>query len=73
MLDSVSFYTCIVHLLNDAVFLVHEMLTEPFNFYAERVSAVLICSKSNIKWVDFTCLYAPLLSLISVLNKLCVS
>ena len=38
MLDSVSFYTYIVHLLNDAVFLVHEMLAEPFNFYVEKVS-----------------------------------
>ena len=39
MLDSIFFYTYIIHLLIDAVFLVHEMLTEPFNFYVESVSA----------------------------------
>ena len=65
MLDSVLFYTYIIHLLIDAVFSVHEILTEPFNSYVERVSTsflivvhFLICSKRKIKWVDFACFYA---------------
>ena len=56
MLISVFAYTNIIHLLIDALFLVHEMLTEPFNFYVERVSAFfdssvhfLIRSKRKIK------------------------
>ena len=39
MLISVFAYTNIIHLLIDAVFLVHEMSTEPFNFYVEKVNA----------------------------------
>ena len=42
MLDSVFSYMYIIHLLIDAVFLAHEMLTEPFNFYVERVSAFFL-------------------------------
>ena len=69
MLISVFAYTNIIHLLIDAVFLVHEMSTEPFNFYVEKVNAFffdssvhfLICSKRKTKWADFACLYAPLL------------
>ena len=63
MLDSIFFYTYVIHLLIDTTFLVHEMLTEPFNFYVERDnnSSVYfpICSKRKIKWADFPWLYSP--------------
>ena len=38
MLVSVFFYTYIIHLSIDALFLVREMLTKPFIFYVERIS-----------------------------------
>ena len=38
MLVSVFFYTYIIHLLIDALYLVYEMLTKLFNFYGERIS-----------------------------------
>ena len=44
MLESVFSYMCIIHLLIDTVFLVHDMLTEPFNFYVERSSAFILDS-----------------------------
>ena len=61
MLVSVFFYTYIIHLLIDALFLVHEMLTKPFNFYVERISTFffdssvhfLICSKRESKMGRF--------------------
>ena len=37
MLDSVFFYTYIIHLLIDTIFLVHEVLTKRFDFYVERI------------------------------------
>ena len=55
MLISVFAYTNIIHLLIDAVFLVHEMSTEPCNFYVEKVNAFfdssvhfLICLRRKI-------------------------
>ena len=66
MLVSVFFYTYIIHLLIDALFLVREMLMKPFNFYVERISTcflMVLCifynvRKEKIKWADFACLYA---------------
>ena len=39
MLENVFFYTYIIHLLFDTVFLVNEMSIESFNFYVERICA----------------------------------
>ena len=69
MLVSVFFYTYIIHLLIDALFLVHEMLTKPFNFHMERESAhffdssvhFLICSKRENIMGRFCLLIHPLL------------
>ena len=52
MLDHVFFYTHIIHLLIDATFLVHEMLTEPVKFYIERISAcflLVLCILKHIR------------------------
>ena len=52
MLISVFAYTNIIHLLIDAVFLVHEMSTEPLNFYVEKVSAfflIVLCIFSYVR------------------------
>ena len=71
MLVSVFFYTYIIHLLIDALFLVHKMLTKPFNFYVERISTLffdgsvhfLIRSKIENKMSRFCLLIRrPLLS-----------
>ena len=42
MLVSVFFYTYIIYILIDALFLVHEMLTKPFDFYVERISTFFL-------------------------------
>ena len=42
MLVSVFFYTYIIYILIDALFLVHEMLMKPFNFYVERIRTFLL-------------------------------
>ena len=42
MLVSVFFYTYIIYILINALFLVHEMLMKPLNFYVERINTFFL-------------------------------
>ena len=42
MFVNVFFYTYIIHLLIYALFLVHEMLTKPFNLYVGRIGTFFL-------------------------------
>ena len=70
ILDIVFLHTYVIHLMIVAMVLIHEMLSEPFNFHVERISTlslivlwmILVCSKRKRKWATFASSCAPLLS-----------